>query len=115
MNAEKLENFTQAFADRGRCRDTCECGKQFFNAADDSIDWEEGELEELEKSATGLDHSVGVFELQGKRYVDSCTCWHGHVGKFLALIDGNASRIADYLTLEKKRKQRIADRAPVVG
>jgi hypothetical protein len=33
----------------------------------------------------------------------------------MGFIDGHAHQIADYLTLEKKRKQAIADHAPVIG
>jgi hypothetical protein len=117
MNKERIELFGRAFiSDGGRCRGTCHCGKTYYRADDPIIDWEKGELEELEASenAIGVDFGVGLFVLEGCEYVDACDCWHKKAEQLMALIDNYACGIATYLTLEKKRKQEEADKSPVV-
>lgn len=112
--SEKLVGFRAAFSDGGFARHQCVCGKQFYNAGDAGIDWEEGELADLEANAEGLVGSVGVLRIEGKDYVSACDCWYPTGSKFCRIIDQHAHSIARYLTEEKKRKQRVADRAPVV-
>jgi len=111
---EKRENLVEAFVERGRCRGTCACGRVFYNAHDDTIDWELDEWEELEKTGTGLPYSIGVFSLQGKDYIEDCDCWHEHARQFMQLIDDHAYGIVSYLREEKARKQRLADDSPVL-
>lgn len=112
-----FESFEKAF--RGGVsglRRTCECGVEYWDAYNSGYDWEEGEREALENDpkAKALDHSVGVVEFEGRYYVDGCTCWHARAKKIAAWIDEHAVAIAEYLTLEKKRKQREADASPVI-
>ncbi len=82
-----------------------------------SYDWDDGELEKLmaDKNSFGLDYAPGDIAFEGIPYVDACTCWHARAEKIMGFIDGHAHKIAEYLTLEKKRKQAIAEHSPVVG
>lgn len=79
MSPEKMiEILEEAFRDHtAGSRRECDCGKIFYNS-NGGWDWEEGELEALEKSesATDLDYSVGTMTLEGKEYCLDCGCWH---------------------------------------
>lgn len=111
-----LENFIDAFRDNtSGCVRTCDCGKIYFDH-ENSYDWEEGELEALESDtkAIGLDDSIRTLSFEEKEYVIDCNCWRKRAEKIMGFIDGHAHEIAMYLTLEKKRKQSIADNAPFV-
>lgn len=113
---EKLENFEQAFTPPvGSCSVTCECGRVFYNPSG-SWDFYEGELESLKNNpkATPVEWSCGYVFFEGHEYAMDCNCWHERAKKLMDWIDAHADRIAKYLTLEKKRKQAIADAAPVV-
>lgn len=113
---KKMENFERAFQDgMAGCVRTCACGRQFYDASR-GYDWEDGEFERLEKNknATPLDYSVGTITLEGNEYVLGCDCWHKIANRFINLIDGYSHQIAEYLTLEKKRKQSDADHSAVV-
>lgn len=113
---EKLENFTEAFdSGVGSCRATCHCGREFYNP-DCSWDFEEGELEELENDGNtiALERAVNYVEFEGRTYVSDCTCWYERAGKIMNFIDGHGHKIARYLALEKKRKEREAELSPVV-
>jgi hypothetical protein len=116
MNTDKLDNFIQAFSSHtGGCRRTCHCGKEFWDNTN-GYDWEPGEVEALEKdpAARALAYSVSTISLEGREYVMDCICFHERAEQVMRFIDGHAQAIAEYLTLEKKRKQRIADEAPTV-
>lgn len=110
-----LENFERAFStNSGGCRRTCNCGREFYNP-DNSWSWEEGEIEGLEKKgATPVEWTVGEIEIEGKQYVPDCNCWVKRAMKIIAWMDSHNQEIALYLTFEKERKQREADRSPVV-
>jgi hypothetical protein len=117
MSNERIEQFEKAFAsDGGLCRATCHCGKTYYNSYDQQIGWEEGELEKLEADdqAIGVDFHVGRVDLEGREYVNTCTCWHERAEIVMNFLDSHAFQIAEYLTLEKARKQKEADRSPVV-
>lgn len=114
--SDKLENFIQAFnSASGGCVRTCECGKRFYDSVN-SYDWEDGEFEALEKDrkSTPLEYSVGTIIFEGGEYVIDCNCWRKRAEKLMNWIDSHGRRIAEYLTLEKKRKQEEANRSPVV-
>lgn len=99
------------------CVRTCHCGKTYYHDDESSgWNWEPGELKRLRKdqSAIGLDYAPGELLFEGREYVDACGCWHERATKLTQFIDSHAREIATYLTLEKKRKQAIADAAPVV-
>jgi len=118
----KLENFERAFASGlSGCRRTCHCGKVFFHDDEGDYDWEEGEMVELhvmaklaDPIAFALGYSVGTVVIEGTEYVVDCTCWHKRAEQIMNFIDRHAYQIADYLTLEKKRKQADADASPEV-
>lgn len=113
----KINNFEQAFdMQSGSCVETCACGKRFFDNGNDDYDWDEGELEELKSDpeAIPLDYSVNRIKFEGTEYVPDCDCWKERARKIIGFLDSHAHQIAKYLTLEKKRKQKIADAAAVV-
>jgi hypothetical protein len=115
--SDKLLNFERAFSTRtAGCRRRCECGKEYYDAQQ-SYDWEEGELEKLEADpkAIPLEYSSGDLIFEGYHYVNACECWHERAQMIMRFLDGHAAQIAEYLTLEKKRKQAIADASPIVG
>lgn len=115
-NTLKLENFELAFrAGTSGCRRRCECGVEYYDTCN-HYDWEEGELERLEadKTSVPLDYSPGDIRFEGCEYVDACSCWHKRAERIMAFLDGHSHQIAEWLTLEKRRKQDIADDAPVV-
>jgi hypothetical protein len=94
----------------------CECGVEFYDSHN-SYNWYDGEFESLTKNpeAVMLPYSVGTFWLEGREYVLDCTCWHSRAETIKGFIDSHASAIAQYITLEKQRKQADADAAPTVG
>lgn len=115
--SEKLENFERAFSGHSAgCRRRCDCGRQYYDGVQ-GYDWEEGELEALEadSEAVRLEYAPGDLMFEGAQYVDACDCWHKRAEQIMRFIDGHAVQIAEYLTLEKKRKQATADASPVVG
>lgn len=112
-----FDSFERAF--RGRvngCRRTCACGIEYWDAHNTGYDWEEGEIEALrsDPNARALDYAVGLVEFEGRYYVDGCTCWHERAKRIASWLDAHAGAIAEYLSLERERKVRAADAAPVV-
>lgn len=67
------------------------------------------------QEAISVAWTVETSILDGKHHVISCDCWHDHAQRLMAWLDANALKVADYLNGEKKHKQEMADRAPVVG
>lgn len=113
---DKTENFIRAFTTQGgSIRRTCECGREFYDCTSERA-FEPGELEALraDPNATGLDYSVGTFFVGGVVCVIDCDCWHKLVAKWIAWIDMYGREIAEYLTLEKQRLLKEANRAPTV-
>lgn len=117
MNTEKLDNFKEAFSSRtGHCRLRCACGKEYFDNVNPGYSWEEGELESLQAGAgIAVFGAIGGVEFEGSYYAENCTCWHPRMERIIGFVDGHATQIAEYLSLEKAHKQRIADASPVVG
>ena len=113
----KLENFARAFSNNsGGCRSVCACGKEFYDNYNRGYSWEPGELETLnaDPEAIALDYSVSEIEFEGKTFCADCGCWHERALQIIAFIDSHSRHIAEWLTLEKKRKQVLADHSPVV-
>lgn len=108
-------NFERAFSTGGGgCRRQCACGKWFYNP-DGGWTWEDGEIEKLEKSsATPLPYPVGSIDLEGVEYCMDCDCWHERARKITAWINNHAHSIAEFLSLERERKQAEADNSPTV-
>jgi len=97
-------NFEQAFrANHAGCRGVCDCGKSYYNSSG-VWDFEEGELEELEKSdAINSIYSIGYINLEGSEYIDVCPCRDDRVETILNFIDSHSSQIAEYLNLESSQ------------
>lgn len=111
-----LENFERAFSEHtGSCRVQCNCGRTFYNYTDRGC-WDVGELEALEKNpeATAVDYTIGHIGFEGRVYADGCTCWHQRAAVIIAFLDYHAASVAEWMKLEKKRKQAIADASPTV-
>jgi hypothetical protein len=111
------ESFEEAF--RGRvsgCVRDCECGRTFWDGYNSGYSWEAGEVERLEADpkATRLGYGVEIIEFEGRSYVSDCDCWHQRAIRIIAFLRGHDEAIADFLTAEKERKMRAADRSPTV-
>jgi hypothetical protein len=105
----KLTNFERAFSGgTGGCRRTCNCGKTYYDAVNSGYSWEEGEFEKSD--AIALDYAPGDIRFEGREYVDGCDCWHKRAKQIMGFIDAHRYQIAEYLSLEKKRKQRRGGR-----
>lgn len=114
---DKLENFERAFTgNSGGCVRTCRCGVTYFDNHNNHYDWDEGEFERLlaNPANVALDYAPGDIRFEGNEYVDACSCWHARASQIMGFIDGHSHAIADYLSLEKKRFQAIADNAATV-
>jgi hypothetical protein len=112
----QLENFIRAFsAGTGGCRRECRCGVTYYDIAN-MYDWDDGELERLEadKAAVSLEYSVSDIRFGGVEYVADCKCWHSTAESMMRYLECNGAQIAEYLSLEKKRKQFEADHSPIV-
>jgi len=107
-----MENFEDAFrSGGGGCREECKCGKVFYNS-NGGWDWEDGELEGLEKSkATDLDWSVLTIIIDGDEYVMDCDCWHNRAKQMMGWMESHNRQFVKYLQLEKERKQIIFENA----
>lgn len=111
-----IESFKEAFhTGVGSCRGQCECGVQFYNS-DGGYDFNEGELEELEKMSDSrdIDCSVAFVDFEGIEYVYQCDCWEERAMKIMQFIDDHSHGIAQYLRLEKERMQSEANNMPTV-
>ena len=116
----KLENFAQAFSTRsGGCNRFCECGREFWDSSPDGggWSWQSGEREALaaNPNATGVPYTVETLSFEGKDYCIDCECWHPRALQIIGFLDYHAAPIAQYLLLEKKRKQTEADQSPTVA
>ena len=110
MDAEKRGNFIAAFtSNSGGCRCSCHCGREFYDP-NGGWDFEDGEIEKLQAdaNATALDYSVETIIFDGREYVTDCTCWLKRAERIVEWMDHHIYQIADYLQLEKDRKQQEA-------
>ncbi len=108
---EKLEIFEDAFRDQtaGSYRE-CDCGREFYNS-NGGWDWEDGELEVLEKSNTSfdLDYSVGTLSFEGKEYCLDCGCWHKRALRIFGFVMSHNSQIVALFQAVKKYELAKAD------
>lgn len=111
-----IETFEDAFdIGVGSCRAECDCGKEFY-CPDFGADWDEGELDHLEKiGATSLDCSVSYVVFEGTQYVMQCECWHERAKKIMGFLDDHNYQIAKYINKEKQRLIDEANRMPTIG
>lgn len=116
----QMENFIRAFSSGGNgCRFECKCGRLFYDTGNDDWDWVPGELESLYEmskagKATALDYSVGTIILEGVEYAADCECWRDRALKIMAWLDANIRAVAQWINLEKDRRQFEASQAPFV-
>ena len=101
---EKIEIFEEAFKNMtaGHYRQ-CACGEEYYNS-NGGWDWEEGELEALEKDkkATDLDYSVGTLSFEGKEYCLDCKCWHKRALMIFGFLMSHNSPIVALFRAVKK-------------
>lgn len=101
------EDFEDAFSSRsGGCLRVCACGRTVFDVVN-RWDWEDGELEELEKKHAEnpeeyipADYSVSTMTIGGDEWVMGCPCNKGRV--YQNFINGHDEQIADYLRRRAK-------------
>lgn len=111
-----IESFKEAFpTGYGGARRECECGILFYNSCG-GWDWEEGELEDLDKDkeSRDIDCTVSEVEFEGKSYVYQCDCWHKRAEQIMEFIDNHSHGIAQYLRHEKLRAQQKWENMPTV-
>ena len=110
-NEKKIEIFEEAFRDMvaGSQRE-CDCGKIFYNS-NGGWDWEDGELEALEKSksATDLDYSVGTITFEGNEYCLDCNCWHKRAVKIFGFLMSHNSPVVALFRAVKKHELARAE------
>jgi hypothetical protein len=111
-DAELIEIFEDTFRTfTSGCRRTCCCGKTYYNGSG-NWDFDEGEIEELEKNgATPVDHSIGGITFEGREFADACTCWHPRALQIIHFVIRHDEMIANFLN---KRRERTVMRANAV-
>jgi len=115
MTTHQRENFERAFSARhGTIRGDCACGKEFYEGG--SLHFEEGEEDALraDEKAVCLQHGVSYVTFEGRQYVADCDCWLERAARIIGFIENHDHAIAEWLTLEKQRRQLEADHSPVV-
>lgn len=96
------EEFFEAFRSGcGSLRDTCQCGREHWDAYN-LYDWEKGEKEELETRSKANpdkciahDGSFSSYEINGLHFIMDCPCGGGW--KYEQFIRRHAAEIAEYL------------------
>ena len=116
INPKVFESFERAFmSSGGGCVRACRCGRIFYNP-DGGWTWEDGELESLNRNekATAVGHTVQCIDFEENEYALDCDCWHELAARYIRWLRVHDEQVAEFLTLEKARKQAEADRSPVV-
>ena len=98
------------------CVRTCHCGRTYFNWEDTTVDWEDGELEELQEKAEenpdmfiGVDYSVPTLSISidGHEIVMGCKC--DSADKYENFINQYDKQIARYLNKKAEDLKSKAD------
>lgn len=112
---KRIQIFEEAFScGAGHSCFECNCGRVFYNS-NGGWDWEEGHLEELEKSdAMDLDYAVEDIKFEGKFYCKDCTCWHKRALKIYGFLVSHNWQIVALFKLVKKQKNKEADDIQVI-
>lgn len=116
-SSSEWDSFERAFDARVcGCRAACRCGRVFWDNYNSGYDWYEDELKALISNplATPVAYAVGYVEFEGSSYVLDCDCWRDRALRIRGFLDGHAEQIAEYLSLEKRRLEVAAARAPEV-
>ena len=99
------------------CAIECECGRTYFVTADGHGDYNEGELEGYKaKAAAHPDKFVECFNFDtvesiwigGEELVIQCSC--GKARKYLAFLEQNRDRLADFIAERLKEEIGELDR-----
>ena len=102
-----MDNFRRAFgANSSGCRDTCHCGKEYYDRSyDGGWTWDDGEYENLEDDpeAIGVDWAVQMIRFEGRDYVMDCDCWRERAKRIMGFMDSHIFQVAKYINREKKR------------
>ena len=82
------------------------------------VDWEEGELEKLQKKSKKTpkwfietDYSISTMSISGKEFVIGCPC--GSVDKYEDFINQHDRQIAEYLNKKAEELKEKADQIEV--
>ena len=110
MNDNMTGLFFDAFSTgSSTSRGFCACGKEHFDF-ENSWDWEEGELEELQErgekkddGVMGHDHSVSYVNIMGNEIVFGCDCEIAQ--KYEAFINRHMTSIVKYIREIAKQKE----------
>ena len=121
MDTQCSELFEDIFrSNNGGCLRICVCGRINFDSSDNGWDWDQGELEELEKNQKNnpdkyIEHdgSVGTMVVSGNEIVCGCICEHAKKSEDFILE--NAENIAEYLNKKAKRLKEKAERIEVIN
>lgn len=101
MSRPNFESFKEAFGAPIESMYTfCECGEQF------------GSKENAEDAL--ISTWYGIIEIEGKQYVEECTCWRERARQIADWLDHHKHAIAKYLQIEKKRLTEFAENHPTV-
>jgi hypothetical protein len=106
--------FEKAFsAHWSSCRQTCECGREYWDGFNSGYSWEEGEFEALEeRSKTDprcirLEYAVSMLAFEGGHYVMGCECTR-RFRRYEKWLWRNRAQIAEYLKARVKEESRKA-------
>ena len=84
------------------CIRTCDCGRTYFDEYDTTVDWAEGELEDLQEKAKDNpekfipgDFSIPTLSIAGREFVLGCLCNESQ--KYEDFINNHDRQIAKYL------------------
>lgn len=78
----------------------CQCGEEFGS--------------EENQSNSLIARWYGLIDLEGKIYVEDCTCWHPRAQQIADWLSANRFQVAEYLRLEKIRLTELANKYPTV-
>lgn len=115
-NRESLDNFDRAFSHIRTGCFKCECGKVYWDNQNGGYDWNDGELEALEKNpnATAVPYAIDVIDIDGREYANACNCWEKRASRIIGWLENNRTEIAAYFRYEKERKMAEANRLATI-
>lgn len=115
MTSEQRENFEKAFrAGFGSIRMKCDCGVTYYCGEEPGFGGGELEKVDADVKAIELPHQPSGIKVGDGWYVMDCDCWHAQAEQIVEFLESNGKAICNFYRLEKERKQREADNAPVV-
>lgn len=102
---EQFRSFEDAFSFIRTRRFRCNCGKTYWDNYNTGNDWNEGEIEALEKdeNAQACLHAITVVSFEGTEYADACDCWRPRAARLINWLEAHRTEIISFLGMEKKR------------